>query len=137
MMNELPKVYAVPMRDGIVQLRCSVCNATHDMLTCEEDVLAGAEFFDSHGRKCLGKTNLLPKCGTKVLLVGGPYDGCLADFTPSRYVAMHDPDGILVPGGAPDALYAWNLDFTSNPGKINVASASWIPDAEVPPRPTS
>jgi len=77
----------------------------------------------------------LPEVGQKVLLVGGPYDGCLADFSPSRFIVMHDPDGLLVPGGAPDAMYAWNLDFFSQPGKIKVSSATWVPDAEIPARP--
>lgn len=58
----------------------------------------------------------------KILLVGGPYDGCVADFGMGRATCMHDPSG-----ERPDALYAYNLEFDLHTGDIHIRSANFEP----------
>lgn len=72
----------------------------------------------------------LPPIGQKVLLVGGPFDGCTTEFSGSRHIVMHDPDRIL-PGdrAGASAMYRFNLDMLSEIGKIRIASADWVQDA--------
>lgn len=67
----------------------------------------------------------------KVLLVGGPYDGCVVPFTAGGVLCMHDPYGVL--GGAPDALYRWNWEPDLKTGDIVIRSATY--DGPGPPRP--